>query len=302
MIDVAFFTHYDESQQFLERARRIDHCVCMSQLYADFLMARGVANVTHIPMGFDYYRYRPRLVLGVIGRLDHPRKGRLLVEQIRQLPYVEVVATEGQVPEERLRDLYQCLDYVLIPATLEGGPMSLLEGLARGKPVIAPQDVGMVPEFGKTKHIHRYPAGNIEALKEVVAACYQEKLERTRMVQDRTWDRWAEAHHRLFMRLLRTRRIAEPRPAPAFRFGMLEELDIPLMIEVEPLEAVIDRAALHLFYGRYGLARSVIEEVLRQYPFIQKLLATIPTKAPRAIPPQLPDSRLLSQAWRSKST
>jgi glycosyltransferase involved in cell wall biosynthesis len=283
MIDVAFFTHYDGTQQFLERARLVDHCVCMAQLYSNFLRARGVSNVTHIPMGFNYYRYRPRLVLGVIGRLEHPRKGRHLVEQISKLPYVEIIVTHGQVLEEDLRDLYQRLDFVLIPATVEGGPMSLLEGLALGKPVIAPEGVGIVPEFARSRHIQRYPAGNLEALIQILSTCYQQKLESTRLVQDRTWDRWAEEHHHLFMDLLHVRGIAGPKPAAGFRFGMLGDLDIPLSIDVESLEIAMDRAASHLFYGRYGLARSVLEGISVRYPFVQKLLDTLPVERPSSL-------------------
>jgi hypothetical protein len=294
LIDVAFFTHYDEAQRFLERARRVDHCVCMSGQYADWLLAQGVRSVTHIPMGFDYYRYRPQLVLGVFGRLEHPRKGKHLVEKLRQLPFVDIVATEGRVPEKDLRDLYQGVDYVLIPATVEGGPMCLLEGLAMGKPVIAPADVGMVPEFGNTEHILRYPAGDAETLVRVATACHQEKLRRTRLVQDRTWDRWAEAHHRLFTALLKARGLAVPEPAPGFRFGLLAELEIPAHVDVEHLEARVDRAAGHLFYGRYRAARAALMAVAAQFPCAHKLLATVPADepgAPEGAP--LPETSLL---------
>src|SRR5262249_28491113 len=122
MMDVAFFTHLDPEQQFLEKARRVDFCVSMSKLYADWLTNQGVKNVAHVPMGFDSFRFRPRLVLGVVGRLEHPRKGGGVVERIRQLPFVELLVTEGRVSDEQLPDFYQRLDYLLIPATLEGGP------------------------------------------------------------------------------------------------------------------------------------------------------------------------------------
>jgi glycosyltransferase involved in cell wall biosynthesis len=276
LIDVAFFTHNDEAHQFLERARGVDFCVCMSRLYADWLLAQGVAHVAHLRMGFDYYRYRPRLVLGVVGRLGHPRKGRPLVERLRRLPFVEVICTEGQAQEGDLREVYQRVDYVLVPATVEGGPMSLLEGLAMGKPVIAPDGVGLVPEFAGTEHVRRYPAGDAEALATLVTACYEEKLGRTRLLQDRTWDGWAQAHHHLFMQLLRSRGFAAPTPALGFRFGMLSELDVPLNVEVGPVEEAVDRAARHLFYGRYAQARAALEEALPRYPVVQRLLDTVP--------------------------
>jgi hypothetical protein len=248
----------------------------MSRGYADWLAAQGVARVAHILMGFDYYRYRPRLVLGVVGKLDHPRKGRHLVEYLRRLAFVEVLASEGHVPEDRLRDLYQRVDFVLIPATVEGGPLSLLEGLAMGKPVIAPTGVGMVPEFGPEAGLHLYPAGDREALERLVTACYQEKLRRTRLVEDRTWDHWAEGHHRLFGRLLSERGVELPAPAAGFRFGMMAEMDIPPGIEVGPLEEAVDAAARHLYWGRYEQARTVLIGVRHPYPCVGRLLDTIP--------------------------
>jgi glycosyltransferase involved in cell wall biosynthesis len=278
LVDVGFFTHLDEEQQFLERARRMDFCVSMSRLYADWLLAQGVRHVAHIPMGFDVYRCRARLVLGVIGRLEHPRKGRRLVERLCQLPFVEIVATEGQIPEEHLREVYQRVDYVLIPATVEGGPMCLLEGLAMGKPAIAPEGVGLVPELPPSEHLLRYPAGDVEALVRLVTDCFERKLRPRRLVQDRTWDRWAEAHHRLFQKLLAERGHPLPKPAPGFRFGLLGELEVPWGADVEGLEVALDRVGAHLFYGEHGLARAILEETAARYPFARTLLDTIPGK------------------------
>src|SRR5260370_23582582 len=133
-LNVGFFAHREEAGEFLDRARRMDFCVCMSRKYENWLLDQDVPKVTCIPMGYDSFRYRPRLVLGVVGLLDHPRKGRHLVEAVRTLPFVEVLTSEGRMSLEQLPDFYQRLDYVLIPATVEGGPMCLLEGLAMGKP------------------------------------------------------------------------------------------------------------------------------------------------------------------------
>jgi hypothetical protein len=297
LIDVAFFTHCEDEAQFLEHARSADFCVCMSRLYADWLTARGVGAVTHIPMGFDSLRYRPRLVLGVVGLLDHPRKGRRLVERLRELPFVEVIVTEGRLSEQELPDFYQRLDYVLIPATLEGGPMSLLEGLAMGKPVIAPEGVGLMPEFRESPHIRRYAAGDADALLQVVTSCYEGKLERAGLVTDRSWDHWAKAHDQLFTRLLQERGIEPPRPAPGFRFGMLGELEIPHGIDVEELEQAVDQAARHLFYGRYSEAREHLEEVATRFPCVGRLLATIP-RGGASIHQRAPEGKSHAKALR----
>ncbi len=275
-LDVAFFTHPDESHRSVERARRADACVCMARQYADWLAARGVRAAVHIPMGFDSYRYRPRLILGVVGRLDHPRKGRALVDAVRALPFVEVVATEGRAPPESLRAVYERVDYVLIPATVEGGPLCLLEGLGAGKPVIAPEGVGLTPEFGPTEHLRLYPAGDAAALVRVVTECYRRKEAVSRLVRDRSWDRWAEQHHHFFVQLLRARGLLAPAPALGFRFGMLGEIEAPHGIDPAPLEAAVDQAARHLFFGRGLGARAALERVRPGYPCVERLLASIP--------------------------
>jgi hypothetical protein len=277
-VDVGFFTHRDDAQGFLEVARRVDACVCMARTYADWLREQGVAHPVHVPMGFDARRYRPRLVLAVVGRLDHPRKGRALVERLRRLPFVEVLATEGRVPEDGLPEVYQRADYVLVPATVEGGPLCLLEGLGAGRPVIAPEGVGLVPELGPSEHVRLYPAGDAEALARLVTACFEEKLGRSRLVEGRSWDRWAEDHHRLFGRLLRERGLALPEPAPGFRFGLLGGLELPWWADAGPLEEAADRAAAHLYWGEPRQARAALEAVLPRHPWAEQLLRALPAR------------------------
>jgi hypothetical protein len=80
--------------------------------------------------------------------------------------------------------------------------MSLLEGLALGKPVIAPKGVGIVPELEEAEELLRYPAGDGEALVALVRGCYERKLRGSRLVQGRSWERWGEEHDRLFRRLV----------------------------------------------------------------------------------------------------
>jgi hypothetical protein len=275
-VDVGFFTHRDDSQRFLERARELDFSVCMSKIYADWLRSQSVTTVAHIPTGFDAYRYRPHLVLGVVGLLEHPRKGKHLVDLVRSLPFVEVRVTDGRINERQLRDFYQTVDYVLIPATVEGGPLCLLEGLGIGKPIIAPDGVGMVPELPESTLIRRYPTGDGQSLVRVVAECYRDKCRGSELVRNRTWDHWAQSHHHLFRRLLHERGIPFPEPKTGFRFGMMSELEIPPQLDVTRLEETIDRAAAHLYFGRYAQARSTLAGAMQEFPFVEKLLATFP--------------------------
>jgi hypothetical protein len=276
LLDVVFFTHPDEAHQSVERARRADACVCMASQYVHWLATRGVREVTHIPMGFDWYTYRPRLVLAVVGRLEHPRKGRDLVEQVRALPFVEIVTTEGRKSAQEVREVYQRADYVFIPATVEGGPLCLLEGLALGKPVIAPEGVGMIPEFSPTPQIRIYPTGDARSLVRLLTDCYREKETGTRLVRDRTWDRWAERHHHYFLRLLRGRGLPVPIASPGFRFGMLGELDVPPGLDVTGLEAALDQASRWMYFGQYAPAREILQSAVQTYPFVRPLLAGLP--------------------------
>jgi hypothetical protein len=170
--------------------------------------------------------------------------------------------------------------------------MSLLEGLGSGKPVIAPNGVGMVPEFPASDCLLRYPAGDLEALVEVVTACYARKCQGARLVESRTWDAWAEAHDHLFVHLLRERGLPLPQASPGFRFGMLRELEIPLGTNVERLERALDSAGRHIFYGRLSRARAVLEEVVAGFPCAARLLDTLRGATEVAADSSCPEMRM----------
>jgi hypothetical protein len=83
-IDVGFFTHLEESHDFLGRAHDIDWCVCMSKKYADWLREQGVEHGTrhaHSAVVREYYRSRPRRVLGVLRRLNQRLGFRFVVSK-----------------------------------------------------------------------------------------------------------------------------------------------------------------------------------------------------------------------------
>jgi hypothetical protein len=131
------------------------------------------------------------------------------------------------------------------------------------------------PEFEASPHLRLYPAGDAEALVELVTACHQEKLDRARPVRGRTWDDWAKSHHDLFAELLRERGLALPQPADGFRFGLMAEMEIPFNVNVETLETAIDRAARSLYFGRPESARQILSELLPRFPCVAALLDRI---------------------------
>ena len=52
---------------------------------------------------------------------------------------------------DRLIEAYKSTDYVLVTSTVEGGPLCVVEAIAMGKPVIAP-DTGWCWEFPCIKY------------------------------------------------------------------------------------------------------------------------------------------------------
>lgn len=210
-IEMAFFTHMEKNAnaaaKFRQVAKEVDYCVCMSEIYADMMRADGIARVTTIKPGVDLELYRPRLRIGVVGRTYHTgRKGEALVASLMDIPDIEWLFTgEGwpgpalQLAAEELPAFYRSLDYVLVPALYEGGPMCVLEALACGTKVIAPP-IGFVPDY---PHIE-FPAGDAGALRKILTDLVAEKFHIRESVLGETWDRWAGAHDKLFRSLLPT--------------------------------------------------------------------------------------------------
>ncbi|MEJ2694197.1 MAG: glycosyltransferase, partial [Candidatus Thiodiazotropha sp.] len=208
-IELAFFTHIEEDigarRRFLEVAGCVDYCVCMCDRYAQVLRDKGIQNVCVIPPGVDLQQYTPRLRIGVIGRTYHTgRKGEALVEKVMDIDGIDWFFTGSGWPgpalnldSKEMAEFYNSLDYVLVPAKYEGGPMSVLEGLACGKEIIS-SDVGWVPNF---PHIP-FENGNPGSLRAVLKSLLAKRYELRASVENYTWDAWGTAHLDLFNKLL----------------------------------------------------------------------------------------------------
>lgn len=209
-VQAAFFTHVEArvpaaAKRFFDVARAMDASVAMSRRYAEALRDAGVADVRVITPGVDLDRFTPAVRIGVVGRTYHTgRKGEDLVRAVMDEPHIEWHFTgEGWPgPCRRCRDedmpaFYRSMDYILVPAHYEGGPMPLLEALACGVEVIAPR-VGFVDEY---PHIE-FETGSAEDLRRVLRELVAVRLARRQAVASRTWDAWATEHDRLFQELL----------------------------------------------------------------------------------------------------
>lgn len=264
-LEMAFFTHIEErapeaAQRFFDVARSVDHCVCMSAPYAGALRQAGVEKVQTIVPGVDLEAFRPVVRIGVVGRTYHTgRKGEALVAEVMDEPGIEWHFTGEGWPgpgrmyaPEQMPDFYNSVDYILVPAYYEGGPMSLLEALACGKEVIAPP-VGFVADY---PHIE-YAAGDAADLRRVLRELVARRMARRESVAHRSWEAWAAQHDALFREILALPAAAAS-PGRSQRLRVLLTTHFPESIAPGGPSIRVNKMKEHL--ERLGLAVDVSQD------------------------------------------
>lgn len=286
-IDVGWFTHFSTSdiEAWMRKAHELDFCIAQSEFSKNALISRGLSEekIAVIGPGPDA-SFVPKVRLGLVGRqyLDG-RKGEHLVtalvedEEVSEM--VSIVAKhEGWgVPVNDLdyHDFYNSLDFLLIPATVEGGPMPFVEALACGKLAIAPP-IGYVPHF---EHIE-YKTGEFDDLKrvilEVCTPIYEERCERAKQVKEYDWQRWATEHEKLFEKLL----VECPKPQdndPMSSYPHMEVLN-ERFAQVKALNerfAQVNEKFIEVFYHlETGNAR-VWEKITENHEYCSEQLANL---------------------------
>jgi hypothetical protein len=194
-LKIALFTHLEKSgpyrQRFLDVAELCDAGVYMNRK-VEALVRRlqgGRKPGRVIYPGSDLALNRP-VVFGVAGRTyTSGRKGEHLVGQMVDAGYFVVALGKGwpceSVQLERV-EFYASIDYLVVTSINEGGPVPILDAIACGVPVIAP-DVGFCWEFP----VIRYEAGSFDSLNAVLGS----------LAQPRTWEDWRQDHAALFAEL-----------------------------------------------------------------------------------------------------
>lgn len=208
-LEIAFITHLEEQadarELFYEVARSVDLNVCMSKRYHSLLEAKGFTNSVVIKPGVDMAEFSPKLRVGVVGRTYHTqRKGEHIVAEVLDIPEIEWYFTGSGWPRPALElapgempEFYRSMDYILVPSLYEGGPMSAVEALACGTPIIAP-DVGWMPDY---PHIP-FAVGDSGDLRRVLNDLVAAKMALRNHVIGQTWDRFAEEHDTTFRKLI----------------------------------------------------------------------------------------------------
>ena len=193
----AYFTHR-EGQSFELIAFNCDFCVSMSDKYAEFLKEHN-DRVFKIWPGVDLDMFRPKMRIGIMGRhYGSGRKGEDWIERLKEIDFLEVVHAKGQFRYEDMPMFYNLCDYILILSRIEGGPMSIVEGLACGKEIIS-SDVGMAKEF---KNVRIYDRDNFDSLKNILVELGKKRALIRAEVMKTSWKDFADGHHKLFGELL----------------------------------------------------------------------------------------------------
>jgi Glycosyltransferase len=148
--DIGFFTHREMEDPVLAKhfddvAAACDWCVAMCDRTAALLPPEKT-TVIHVAPD-PIFQKKKNLILGVIGRKYPTRRKRTeWLKELREVPGVKIRFTNGWLPWRMMPWFYRRIDYLLILADNEGGPVPLLEALAMGVPVIS-SDVGFVPSY-----------------------------------------------------------------------------------------------------------------------------------------------------------
>jgi glycosyltransferase involved in cell wall biosynthesis len=151
-------------------------------------------SIVDVKYGADDRLLKP-LKFGVVGRVyETGRKGEHLAAALRKDGYNVVSWGKGwPVPEmfpgsrwETLPDFYREIDYLIVTSLNEGGPVPVIDAIAAGVPVIAP-DVGWCWSYP----VIPYEVGDLDSLRHVLS----------KLSNPPTWQGWIDDHIELFRRV-----------------------------------------------------------------------------------------------------
>lgn len=144
---VAWFTHREGGElSNCPLARRFDYvssvvdlCACQCEKTLDVIKGN---NKFMLSGGVDQQFIRLPIVIGIVGRhYESGRKNFDWINDIEKINGIKVKFTDGKLKYEELPDFYESINYLVVTSSVEGGPVPVIEAIAMGKPVIAP-DVG----------------------------------------------------------------------------------------------------------------------------------------------------------------
>jgi len=178
----AYFTHYEPGKKadlYDVVAQKVQLRVAMNQGQFKHLRTFGPTIVPTLPVELDNFtlrgnKVRNRPVVGFSGyTYGSGRKGENLAKKLcdefdsrvdfRASGRGWPCSTKGYSWRDLPR-FFKNLDVFVCPSRIEGGPMTTLEALATGVPVVIPAEVGIHPQLPYMAGIYRYVAGNSNSL------------------------------------------------------------------------------------------------------------------------------------------
>lgn len=215
---VAFVTHREGATKGRIWNRLMpgfDLRVCMAKRYAKELESLG--PTVHVPVCVELDKFTPHLPIdrslpriGVGGTVYRSgRKGEDLALKLKRYnSHRWVMKASGKkmgeskdwpIPTKhylwaQMEKFYRSLSVFVCTSLIEGGPVTVLEALACGRPVVIPEGVGFEAELPRASGIYRYEAGNYAAMVKAIERALRCKASPEKLrgyVEDRTPERWA---------------------------------------------------------------------------------------------------------------
>ena len=213
-LTAAWMTHYEPQDKCRSKAwaaacRALTLRVTPASKYIRMLKKTGKAVVIPHPVELDKFKLkgRPRNqrpTIGVSG-IVYPggRKGEGLTTLLRRYrPEWKIIASGRGWPIKarwyqwkHLQEFYHGLDIFLCTSLIEGGPVTMLEALSCGRPVVVPEGVGAVDDLPHGPGIYRYEPGSYDSMEEAIQLAILESPEPAIMrsyVKEMTPKRWAK--------------------------------------------------------------------------------------------------------------
>lgn len=199
---IGHYTHLEEGGEwrkvFLETIPKFQYYTVTCEITRDILISEGAHpdRIFKIKYGCDgRLRQRGMPIFGVVGR-TYPsgRKGEELVQKMVEFGYeVHAWGRGWPVKDYNIHEnwdwlpkFYDKIDYLVVTSVNEGGPVPVVDAIAAGVPVIAP-NVGWCWEFP----VIHYERGSWESLHSVI-----EKL-----CCPPSWQQWSAEHGQAMMRI-----------------------------------------------------------------------------------------------------
>jgi len=230
----AFFTHYEKGTgkaTWYDRvAEMADLRIGMNQGQLRHLKSFGGSLILPLPVEGDRFTLRSgkskkRPVVGFSGfTYKSGRKGEALAAGLMEEfgPRIDFKASGRGWPCSTTgyswRDLpnfFKSLDVFVCTSSLEGGPMTTLEALSTGVPVVIPAEVGIHPQLPYIPGIYRYMVGNKDSLAVALEQALGELDTITReslraAVADNTVENFCVQHKSAIERVLRPPKPEKP--------------------------------------------------------------------------------------------